>query len=179
MIASVELPPPPSEDFASMVGAGVSDDSGPDQSTTEPSEYVCRTVNVYVLFESALARNWKTASSSVGTRPPVQVTFWITAFSPEPVSWSCRFQPTAGTNESMPKPLGGVSSTFVVVRPSFSVGTASVNSCAVFDFVTGGLISACARADEANASPVRPAAAPASARARTRLQFMVVLSFRS
>ena len=91
MIASVELLPPPSDDIASIVGAGLSDDSGPLQSTTEPSEYVCRTVNVYVLFESALARNWKTASSSVGTRPPVQVTFWITAFSPEPVSAGHRF----------------------------------------------------------------------------------------
>src|SRR5207248_1421965 len=45
-IASVELPPPPSDDFASTVGAGVSDDSGPAQSTTDPSEYVCRTLNV-------------------------------------------------------------------------------------------------------------------------------------
>ena len=46
MIAKVELPPPPSEDFASITGAGASDDSGPLQSTTEPSEYVCRTANV-------------------------------------------------------------------------------------------------------------------------------------
>src|SRR5436190_2646221 len=38
-IASVEVPPPPaSEETALMVGAGVSDDSGPDQSTTWPSE---------------------------------------------------------------------------------------------------------------------------------------------
>ena len=29
-----------------MTGAGVSDDSGPDQSTTVPSEYVWRTANV-------------------------------------------------------------------------------------------------------------------------------------
>src|SRR5439155_16410672 len=47
-IPSVLLPPPPSEAFASIVGAGVSADSGPDQSTTLPSEYVCRTVNAYV-----------------------------------------------------------------------------------------------------------------------------------
>ena len=39
-MASVELPPPPRDDFASITGAGVSEDSGPDQSTTEPSEYV-------------------------------------------------------------------------------------------------------------------------------------------
>ena len=45
-MASVELPPPPRDDFASITGAGVSEDSGPDQSTTEPSEYVCRTLNV-------------------------------------------------------------------------------------------------------------------------------------
>ena len=37
-IASVELPPPPSELFASIVGEGESELSGPDQSTTEPSE---------------------------------------------------------------------------------------------------------------------------------------------
>ena len=39
-------PPPPNEDSAFTTGAGVSDDSGPDQLTTEPSEYVCRTPNV-------------------------------------------------------------------------------------------------------------------------------------
>src|SRR5512140_2952846 len=74
MIESVELPPPPSDEFASILGAGVSDDSGPLQSTTEPSEYVCRTENVYVLLESGLARNWKMESSPVGTLPPVQIT---------------------------------------------------------------------------------------------------------
>src|SRR5439155_15879029 len=37
-IARVELPPPPIELLASSRGAGVSDDSGPDQSTTSPSE---------------------------------------------------------------------------------------------------------------------------------------------
>jgi hypothetical protein len=40
------VPPPPNEDLALTTGAGVSDDSGPVQSTTEPSEYVCRTLNV-------------------------------------------------------------------------------------------------------------------------------------
>ena len=38
MIASVEVPPPPSELFASIVGAGASEDSDPDQLTIEPSE---------------------------------------------------------------------------------------------------------------------------------------------
>ena len=38
--------PPPSDDTAFSVGAGASDDSGPVQSTTDPSEYVCRTANV-------------------------------------------------------------------------------------------------------------------------------------
>ena len=40
-IVSVLVLLPPSELFASIVGAGASDDSGPDQSTIEPSEYVC------------------------------------------------------------------------------------------------------------------------------------------
>src|SRR5207253_11180744 len=62
-IASVELPPPPSELFASTVGAGASDDSEPFQFTIEPSEYVCSTPNVYVLLDWACARNWKSASS--------------------------------------------------------------------------------------------------------------------
>ena len=58
----------------------------------------------------------------------LNVTFWIVVFSPVPVCCSLRFHPSAGTNESIPNPLGGVSSTFVVVSPSCSVGTASVNS---------------------------------------------------
>jgi hypothetical protein len=38
-IASVELdPPPPKDDLASIVADGVSEDSGPLQSTTDPSE---------------------------------------------------------------------------------------------------------------------------------------------
>jgi len=45
------------------------------------------------LLESGLARNWKIASSPVGTLPPVHVIFWMTAFSPEPVCCSWRFQP--------------------------------------------------------------------------------------
>ena len=141
-------------------------------------DYVCRTANVYVLLESGLARNWKMESSPVGTLPPIQVTFWITAFSPEPVCWSRRFHPVSETNESMPKPLGSVSSIFVVVRRSFSVGTASVNSCRVLDLVTGGLISACAQALETTVRPAAATAAPTSARARTRIECMLGLSFR-
>ena len=38
MIVSAETPPPPSESFASIVGAGAADDSGPAQLTIDPSE---------------------------------------------------------------------------------------------------------------------------------------------
>ncbi len=38
MIVATGVPPPPSDDFASIVGAGASDDSEPDQLTIEPSE---------------------------------------------------------------------------------------------------------------------------------------------
>ena len=38
MTVSVEVPPPPSEAFTSIVGAGLSDDSEPFQSTIDPSE---------------------------------------------------------------------------------------------------------------------------------------------
>jgi hypothetical protein len=58
------LPPPPSDDFASIVGAGVSEDSGPDQSTTVPSEYVCRTLKEYVFASAANPRNWNIEASS-------------------------------------------------------------------------------------------------------------------
>ena len=86
-IASNELLPP-REPFASTVGAGVPEDSGPDQSTTLPFEYDWRTSNVYVFADVGVARNWKNASSPVGTLPPLQVTFWITASSPRPVCWT-------------------------------------------------------------------------------------------
>src|SRR5207248_5988181 len=62
-IASVDVPPSPSELFASSVGDGVSELPGPDQSTTFPFEYVWRTTNVYILLASAVARNEKAASS--------------------------------------------------------------------------------------------------------------------
>src|SRR5439155_6940930 len=127
-IASVEVPPPPSELLASIVGAGASELSGPVQSTTLPFVYVWRTSKVYVLLASVLARNEKVESSPVGTLPPSHVTLVISAFSPEPVCWTLRFQPGEGTNESIPKPFGSVSSILVVDAFDSSVGTARVNS---------------------------------------------------
>src|SRR5947207_13503766 len=106
MIASVELPPPPSELFASTVGAGVSDDSAPFQFTIEPSEYVCSTPNVYVLADAALARNVKCAISPVGTWPPVQTTLWMAACSPAPVHCPWRSQPGPAASEPIQKTLG-------------------------------------------------------------------------
>ena len=131
--------------------------SEPDQSTTVPSEYVCRTPNVYVLFESVCARNWKNASSPVGTEPPVQVTFVTTALSPDPVDSTSRCQPGDGTNESIEKPLGGVNSIFVVAELASSVGTARLKSWAVFE------------SDDGRADPCvgRRAAATTSAAAAT------------
>src|SRR5207253_7473369 len=102
----------------------------------------CRTLKVYVFEAAAEARNWKSASSSVGTLPPLQVTFSTVVLSPVPLVCVWRFQPGAGTNESIEKPLGGVSSTIVVVALSFSVGTARLNSCRFFANATDGLIAA-------------------------------------
>src|SRR4051812_36100026 len=104
----------------------------------------------------------KTASSSVGTLPPLQVIFWIERSSPEPVAASSRFQPGEGSNESIEKPSGTVSSISVVVAPSSSVGTESVNCWSIFDLATGGLMIACAEATLASTSV--NAAAPAAAR---------------
>src|SRR3954447_2339957 len=129
MIASVLLPPPPPrDDLNSTCGAGASEDSGPVQSTTLPSEYGWRTLNEYVFDASADARNWKTASSSEGALPPDQVTCWTWVSSPDPVDFTLRVQPDDGANESIAKPLGGVSSTLAVLALSFSVGTASVKN---------------------------------------------------
>ena len=61
------------------------------------------------------------------------------------------------------KPSGTVSSISVVVAPSSSVGTESVNCCSTFDLATGGLMIACAEATLASTSV--SAAAPAAARA--------------
>ena len=142
----------------------MSEPSEPVQSTTLPFEYVWRTATVYVLLESRVALKRKTASSSVGTFPPLQVTFWITFSSPEPVACSERFQPGEGSNESIAKPSGTVSSTSVVAAPSSSVGTASVNCCSTFALATGGLRVACANADWASTSDPAAAAAMATAR---------------
>src|SRR5436190_26840 len=99
--------------------------------------------------------NWKNASSSDGTLPPDQVTCWICVSSPEPLDFSLRVHPGDGANESIAKPLGGVSSIFVVAAFSFSVGTASVNTWPALTSATAGLSSACAEADAAtiNAPP--------------------------
>ena len=71
------------------------------------------------------ARNWNSESSPVGVLPPVHVTCCTTASSPEPVDLTLWVQPVGGgTNESMPKPLGTVSTILVVVAFDFSVGTA-------------------------------------------------------
>src|SRR5205807_10480355 len=56
---------PPSDDFASIVGAGVSELSGPLQSTIEPSAQVWRTFMSYVLLSFGLARQWKAVTSPV------------------------------------------------------------------------------------------------------------------
>ena len=75
-----------------------------------------------------LAEERKIAASPVGTLPPYHVTFWITVSSPDPVCSTSRVQPGRGVKESIEKPSGGVSSTFVVVASSSSVGTASVKT---------------------------------------------------
>ena len=88
-IASVELlPPPPSELFASTVGAGVSETLG-----AVPVDDRAVGVGLLDLERVGLRRrrrrprNWKSASSPGRRRScrRVQVTFWITASSPEPV----------------------------------------------------------------------------------------------
>ena len=100
-----------------------------------------------------LKRN--TESIPVRVVPPVQVTFWTTALSPEPLLCTCIFQGAgAGSNESIEKPLGTVSSIVDVVRFAFSVGTESVNCCSAFAFATVGLMIACA--DAAAAKPLPP-----------------------
>src|SRR5439155_6954429 len=156
-----EFPPPARESFASIRGDGVSDDSGPDQSTTSPLEYVCLRVKAYVFAPLALALKPKTESSSVGTLPPDQVTLVTVASSREPVDCTSRFQPGLGWKESMVKPLGGVSSIDVVVAPSFSVGTESVKNCSDFASTTLGLTTACADAAAGKASAATTAAATA------------------
>src|SRR5919199_7020312 len=93
---------------------------------------------MYVWAAVAVALNWKTASSSVGTDPPDQVTLLTTAFSPEPVEETLRRHPRAGANESIANPLGTNSSTFVVLRSSRSVGTESVKTWSVPGSTTGG-----------------------------------------
>ena len=121
--------------------------------------------------------NWKTASSSVGTDPPVHVTLLTTADSPLPLDETFRFQPRAGANESIAKPFGTVSSIDVVRRSSRSVGTDSVKTCSVPDWTTGGLTTACPNAGAANArAPATVSAATAARRARVGLMEGIFLS---
>ena len=105
----------------------MSEFSGPFQSTTEPSEYVCRTPNEYVWLESARPRNW---TRGLARRPLRPVPGDLRDHGVLALAGLLNVaRPTAvGMNESIEKPSGGVSSTFVVVASSFSVGTASVNT---------------------------------------------------
>src|SRR5579885_1183405 len=99
---------------------------------------------------------------SVGVLPPVHVTFCTTAFSPEPVDCTCIFHGAGGgSNESIAKPDGTVSSIFVVGRFSFSVGTERVKTWSAFDSATGGLTMACADAAPAATSATTDAVAAA------------------
>ena len=102
--------------------------SGPDQSTTEPSEYVCRTVNVYVLLDVGAAEELEEGiltGRDAAAGPGHLLDHGVLAGAgllhlPLPAG--------RGPNESIENPFGGVSSILVVVRFSFSVGTASVNT---------------------------------------------------
>ncbi len=180
MIVSADTPPPPSELFASIVGAGAAEDSGPAQSTIDPSEYVCSTWNVYVFADAGWARNWNSESSPVGVFPPVHVTFVITALSPEPVCCICCVQPVGGgTNESIPNPSGTVITILLVVRLLFSVGTARLYSCSFPATDTGGLTRACADAPAGRISAIaHPIAIGSATRFRaTGLMVMGWISF--
>ena len=115
--------------------------------------------------------NWKSESSPVGTFPPVHVILVITALSPEPVCCTTRCQPALGTNESMPNPVGTVNTTFEVVTPLFSVGTARLYSCNCFESETAGLTRACADAVDAPTSAV----SATSAKTDERDMRMIVL----
>src|SRR5437588_10058792 len=81
-----------------------------------------------------------------------------------------RFHPGAGTKESIAKPDGTVSSTDVVVRFAFSVGTSRPNSWRCFESTTVGLISACAQATLVKTSAATVARAPV-----TRRRFMCIV----
>src|SRR5215467_14203530 len=107
-----------------------------------------------------LALNRKTESSPVGVLPPVQVTCWTTALSPDPVDLVTIFHGAGGgSNESIANDDGTVSTILVVIAPDSSVGTESVNCCRVLSaFTTAGLMIACAEAVAARTSA--PARAP-------------------
>ena len=130
MIASVELlPPPPSERLRldrrrRVVGRLWARTSRrPSRRSRSAGRRTC-TSSLERLAEEREARRPPRSARL----PPLQVTFVITASSPEPVCCTVALPARDGTNESMLKPDGGVSSICVVVASSFSVGTASVKT---------------------------------------------------
>ena len=149
-IASVELPPPPIELTLSIVGDGVSELSEPvpvDDLAVRvrlPDAERVRLGRVGLreeLEEGVLAGRHRAAG------PGHLLDHGVLARAG-------RLRPRAssratGTNESIEKPVGGVSSIFVVVEFSSSVGTARLKTWPVFASTTGGLT--CAWADAAAA----------------------------
>jgi hypothetical protein len=92
--------------------------------------------------------------------PPVQVTRVTTTLSPEPVCWTFMRHPGGGgTNESIPNPDGTVNTTFVVLAPLFSVGTARLYSWSFPAAETAGLIRACPAATAGTSSDIASATA--------------------
>ena len=108
------------------------------------------------------ATKWNTASSPVGTLPPVHVADWMSAVSPDPVAFTSRVQPGAASNESTPNPLGKSTSTLAVVSFSSSVGTATVNSWPCCFTTVGGLTLAWPNAEAGSASAPATRSAPAA-----------------
>ena len=100
----------------------------PDQSTTEPSEYVCATPNVYVFARAAVARNWKTrvlAGRDLAAGPRDLLDDGVLARA----GLLHLALPAGRRDERVDREARGrVSATSVVVASSFSVGTASVKS---------------------------------------------------
>src|SRR6185295_4039543 len=90
---------------------------------------------------------------------PVQVTFWTTASSPDPVCSRLTVQPGAGTAAPNEKPSGTFRTTFVVLAVSLSVGTTRVNTWVAFASATGGLIRTWANAEPATTSATAATAA--------------------
>ena len=124
--------PPPSDDVPCTTGLGVSDDSGPVQSTTEPSEYVWRTWNDVVPGAAGQRRleaeDRVLVGGHVAARPDDLLP---TACRPSRLRDACRVQPGSGSNESIANAARHRQLDLVVVAPCFSVGTARVNCCSM------------------------------------------------